>query len=151
MKKFKFRLESVLNHRGRVEKEKRVALTKVHQLVVTHEQRLLGVYAIIEAAREDLRREESARDIDIPQARQHRLYIGSLSLRVMEVLKRLRKLEIEQATRREEAIQARKERKVLEMLKIRRRAEHVKALERAERIELDDIAARNEVVKRMES
>ena len=151
MKKFLFRLESVLGHRERVEKGKQIALTRVHQLVLDHEQRLLEAHVIVEAAREELRKHESGPEIDVAEARQHRLYIGSLRMRVAEMLKRLRKLEIELGQRRDEAVQARRERKVFETLKTRRHAEYLKEIERDERIELDDIAARKEVVRRAES
>jgi flagellar FliJ protein len=148
MKKFKFRLDSVLDYREQVEKERQVALTKVHRLVVEHEQKLLEAYAVLERAREDLRAQERGGEIDVAQARQHRLHIGSLRKQVSEVLKRLRKLEVELASRREEAVQARKERKVLEMLKAKRRAEYVKEADRFEQAELDDIAQKQEVLKR---
>ena len=123
MKKFRFRLERVLNYREQMEKEKQIALTKVHQLVVEHEGRLLEAYAILERARDELRRAESAGEIDIEEVRKQRVYIGSLKRRVSDVLKSLRKLEIELARRRDEAVQARKEKKTLEMLKTRKRAE----------------------------
>lgn len=148
MKKFAFRLESVLRYREQVEREKQVALTKVHQLVVDHEQRLLEAYAILEGAREQLRKRESSGEINVSDAKQQRVYIGSLRRRVSEVLKRLRKLELELDRRREETIHARKERKVLEMVKARRRAEYIKDAGRAEQAELDDIATKKEVLKR---
>ena len=132
MKRFTFRLESVLRYREQVEREKQIALTKVHQLVVDHEQRLLEAYAILEGAREQVCERESRGDINVSDAKQQRLHIGSLRRLVSEVLKRLRKLELQLDRRREEAIHARKERKVLEMVKARRRAEYVKEAGRVE-------------------
>ena len=57
MKKFKFRLESVLGYREQVEKQTQVALAQVQHLVVEHEQKLLQAYTNIEGAREELRAE----------------------------------------------------------------------------------------------
>jgi len=151
MKKFRFRLERVLNYRAQVEKQKQIALSEVHQLVVDHEQKLIDAYRVLEGARDELRRDASAGDMDITKVKEQRVYIGLLKRRVSDVLKRLRRLEIELAQKREEAVQARKERKVLEMVKTRRRAEHVKEVSRAERVELDDIANKKEVLKRTAS
>ena len=148
MKKFKFRLERVLDYREQVEKEKQAALGKVHQLVVQHEQTLLEAYEVLEGARDKLRQAESKGEIDIPRARENRVYIGSLRRRISEVLKGLRKLEIELARCREETIQATKERKVLEMLKARQQETHGREVRKAERVELDDIAMKNEIAKR---
>ncbi|HUV38164.1 MAG TPA: flagellar export protein FliJ [Planctomycetota bacterium] len=151
MKKFRFRLERVLNYREQVEKQKQIALTEVHRLVVDHQQKLLDAYAVLEHARDDLRRAEGVGEIDVQTVRDSRVYIGTLKRRIAEVLKRLRKLEIELEQKRDEAVQARKERKVLELVKTRRAAEHRKETGRVEQAELDDIATKNEVLKRTAS
>ena len=148
MKRFAFRLENVLRYREQVERERQIALAKVHQLVVDHEQKLLEAYAVLEEARGELRKHESNGEINVTEARQQRVYLGSLRRHVSEVLKRLRKLELELDRRREEAIGARKERKVLEMLRTRRHEEYLRETGRADRAELDDIATKKEVVRR---
>ena len=148
MKKFRFRLERVLSYREQLEKERQIALTRVHQLVVDHERKLMEAYSVVERAREELRQREADGEIDVEAVRAQRRYIATLKRRVSDVLKRLRKLEIELAQRRDDAVQARKECKVLEMLKQRRRGEHLDEVKRAEQAELDDIATKREVRKR---
>jgi len=151
MKKFQFRLESVLGYREQVEKQKQVALARIQNLVVEHQQKLLQAYSILEQARAQLRDEETARGtVDVHTVRQRRLHIGSLKSRVSDLLKRMRKLERELSKRREEVIQARKERKVLELLKERRRVEYVMDVERADQKELDDVAGKADALKRTE-
>ena len=151
MKKFKFRLESVLGYREQVEKQTQVALAQVQHLVVEHEQKLLQAYTIIEGAREELRAEEQEGHIDIRSVRQQRIHIGGLKTRVSDMLKKLRKLERELSRRRETVIQARKERKVLELLKGRRHVEYLNEAHQADQAELDDIAGKAEVLKRSEA
>ena len=148
MKKFQFRLDRVLNYREQVEKEKQIALTKVHQLVVDHEKKLLQAYTVLEEARENLRQAGTCGELDVAELREHRLHIGSVRRRLSEVLKRLRKLEVDLEHRRGEAVKARKERRVLEMVKGRRHAEYVAEAERAEQAELDEIATKKEVIRR---
>jgi flagellar FliJ protein len=152
MKKFEFRLESVLGYREQVEKQRQVALAKIQHLVVEHEQKLLQAYSILEKAREDLRGEERVGGcVDVRTVRQQRVHIGTLKSRVSDLLKQLRKLERELAHQRDTVIQARKERKVLELLKDRRHVEYVKEADRVEQAELDDIAGKAEVLKRSQS
>ena len=148
MKKFRFRLESILKHREGVEKQKHISLSQVHELVLGEEQRLLEAQGLLDEARDELKTQENGGEIDLPRVRQQMAYTDSLRQRVSGLLGRVRELEARLARRREEAIGARRNRKVIESLKERRHGEYLREAGRDERIRLDDIANRKEAIRR---
>jgi flagellar export protein FliJ len=148
MKRFGFRLDSVLDYRRQVEKQKQILLGEVRQRVAFQERALWEASTTLVEARENLRRQESVGEIDVARAQQHRWHIGSLVKRLSELTMRLRMLEIELSRRRDEAVRAQKERKVLEMLRARCHARYLRKAERTEQNELDDLAAKNQTIRR---
>jgi len=148
MKKFIFRLDGVLKCREQVEKQKQILLGEVRGRLANQEKAVSLANTTVAEAREELRREESVGEIDVVQARQHRWHIGALRKRVSELTRCLRTLEIELSRRRDEAVRAQRDRKVLEMLRARRRALYLRKTERSEQNELDDVAAKNQAIRR---
>jgi flagellar FliJ protein len=148
VKKFEFRLESVLRYRAQREKEKEISLAALRRLVLEDQRKLVEANVVLDAACEELRRQERSGEIDVAQARQGRLYLHSLRKKVSGILEGMRRLESDLIVCREETLRAMRERKIIEILKARRRAEHVRKIERAEQAELDDVVGRREAVKR---
>jgi flagellar FliJ protein len=149
MKKFKFRLESVLNYREQIEDQKRIAMAKVQRVIVDEERKLTEAHRALEEAREEIRRSRTG-EIDVAASRRQMTYVSGLKERVSDVLKGLRKLEQELNRKREELVQARKDHKVLEMLKRRRLVEYVKDAEHADQAQTDDLVNTAEATRRAE-
>jgi flagellar export protein FliJ len=148
MKRFEFRLDGILRHRARVEKEKRIQLDYAREGVVSQEKALWEAKGAAADARERLRRETGIGEIDVAQARQERFHVEALANRAAGMAERLRMLETNLAARRDEAVRAQRERKGLEILRARRRAAHIRGVERAEQKELDDVSAKKTWVSR---
>jgi len=151
MKRFRFRLASILKYRQGLEKQKRISLKQVHELVLGEERKLLEAQSLLDEALDELMTQENGGRIDLAQLRQQMAYTDSLRRRVCGLLGRVRELESRLARRREEVIRARSDRKVIESLKERRHGEYLREAGRDERITLDDIANRKEVLRRQES
>ncbi len=141
MKAFRFRLQTVLEQRERVEREKRAALAQARARVLDVERALAETQAAHGEAAEDARR-TACGPVDVARAKEQREYLAALRRRIAEARGRLRTLEMEFALRREEAVKARGERKVLVALKTRQLARHVRRVRRLEQSELDDVAQR---------
>ena len=141
MKTFRFRLQTVLEHRERVEREKRGALARARARVLDSERALSEMQAAHAEAAEDARR-TACGAVDVARARETREYLATLRRRMAGTRGRLRTLEMEFALRREEAVKARGERKVLAAFKSRLHVRHVRRMRRLEQAELDDVAQR---------
>ncbi len=141
MKAFRFRLQTVLEHRERVEREKRAALAQARARVLDEERALSEAQAAHAEAIEDAR-QTACGPVDVARAREQREYLEAIRRRMAETRRSLRTLEMEFAQRREEAVKARGERRMLTALKTRRLARHVRRARRLEQAEIDDVAQR---------
>ena len=148
MKRFEFRLEGILRYRGRVEKEKRIGVSRAGEALAGQGRLMREADAAAAHAREELRKDTGLGEIDLTQARQQRRHVDALAEQAEGMTRRLRMLEGEFAARRDEAVRAQRERKVLDNLRARRHAAHVRGSERAEQKELDDVAVKNTWVRR---
>ena len=140
MKKFKFSLNPVLEHRERIEEEKQLLLSARQQELKAAEAELARLNGEFKRYSTVLR-DEHAR-LATEELRWHYAHLEYLDrCMVMQHANILqRKIAVERA--RQELVEARKERKVIEKLKDKRFEEH-KAMEAAaEQKELDDSNAR---------
>jgi flagellar FliJ protein len=139
MKKFKFRLEPLLNLRAHAEKQKQ----REHSVAVQQVQNQKGQLAGFDSERH--------RTVE----HQRRSLVGSLSLAELLICSRylvklrkntlsgrelLRGYEKEAEQRRQRLVEASKEKKIYETLKEKQQQRHQKTLEQAERKESDEVA-----------
>ena len=140
MKKFKFPLKPVLEHRERIEEEKQLVLSARQQELKAAEDelaRLNGEFKRYSTVLRDDHARLATEELRWHYA--HLEYLDRCTVMQHAVISQ-RKIAVERA--RQELVEASKERKVIEKLKDKRFAEH-KALEAAaEQKELDDSNAR---------
>jgi flagellar FliJ protein len=140
MKRFRFPLQRLLEHRERLEEERRAAFAEAQDAVRRILAEILRTRATRDAARDNLEA------VDAPGAADRRrglvLYADFLDAR-------LGSLHTEVAARRRDEVAARaallaatRDRKILERLRERRRAEHRRREGRAEQRATDEIGAR---------
>lgn len=147
MKKFAFRLQSVLNYREKIEHQRHLVFARVLQVVQTQERELVDLYRLTSEAIEELR-EQVAEKVDVAALRQERLYLASVTRRIAEAIKRLRTVENELEHARRRLIDARRDRRALELLHQRRGDEYEYEANRQMQMELDEIGGRSWRAKR---
>lgn len=141
MKRFQFRLQSVLNYRDRIEHQRGLIFARAVQTVQAQQRELMGLYELTSESMEDMRRQSSDR-VDVAALRQERLYLASVRKRIAQAIKRLRVIEHELDRARRSFIDARKDHRVLELLREGRVTQHQYETDRDERKELDEIGSR---------
>src|SRR5476649_67547 len=140
MARFRFRLEPVLGHRERIEKE--------HMRIFSQKQRDLTealaerdrMLADREEQRDALRREHKT--LDAKKLRTTYAHLSYLDRAILEQDVRVQACEAEAQLARARLIVASKDREVLETLKTRRREAHAAEAARTEQVILDDQNAR---------
>ncbi len=142
MKKFAFRLQSVLNYREKIEHQRHLVFARVLQTVHAQERELMDLYRLTSEAIEELR-DQAAEEVDVVALRQERLYLASVTRRIAEAIKRLRTIEHELERSRRQLIDARRDRRALELLHRRRGDDYEYEADRQTQMELDEIGGRS--------
>ncbi|HEY3284019.1 MAG TPA: flagellar export protein FliJ [Armatimonadota bacterium] len=136
MKRFEFRLQPALNHRQRLEDQRRVELAELASesfRVTTEIDRLESTLAqVLTQARHETRV-----DLDAAQRRADYLVVLDLDLRYRR--RELEDLESAMELKRQEVLQASQDRRALEKVREQRKDEHQKAVLREEQRALDDL------------
>lgn len=139
MKKFSFKLETVLNVKERKEEQLKHELLKLQALKALEEQLLAEVKekrAYITRQKSD----ENKRGTDIQSLIHFEQYIGSLLKKIDDTQKNIKVLEKKADIKREEVVEASREKKVFEKLKEKQFGEFQKAVIQNEQKVLDEMA-----------
>ncbi len=139
MKRFRFKLQAVLDHRLRIEKAKKQAFAQAVGLVNQKQHQLEQIYGLLRQERAALAGKTTGL-LDIDELLAHRRYVGSLELRLSHLHSELHKRQQLLDQRRQALLEASRDRKVLERLKDRRHEEYQLEMRRAEQREQDEIA-----------
>ncbi len=139
-KRFKFRLEAVLEVRQSVEDQRKVELGKIQSQINAIRDQLAGQKAERETSLKELNFLEHESTPNLQQIRMMRQYIAALSKKTTQLHQEVKGLEAQAELRRQELVEAAKERRSIEILKERDQAAWQKALDLAEAKETDEIA-----------
>ena len=140
MKKFRFTLQPVLEHRQRIEDEKQQVLAQRKRALDAAETELQRLNAEFRASSNALR--EQHRSFDADTLRLHYAHLQFLDRTIVEQIKIVAERRVALERARTDLLAASKDRKVVEKLKDRRRETYVAEESRIEQNELDDNNAR---------
>ena len=139
MKKFRFKLETVLNVKERKEEQLKHELLKIQALKIQEEQLL----AEVNEKRAYITREksnENKKGIDIQSLIHFEQYIGSLLKKIDDTKNNIKVLEKKADNKREEVVEASREKKVFEKLKEKQFGEFQRVVLQNEQKVLDETA-----------
>ncbi len=141
MRRFRFRLDRLLERRERIEEERRAAFAEAQEAV----RRVLAEIMKARAARDVSR--ERLEEVDAPDAARDRrglvLYADFLDARLGALHEEVDVKRRDEAAARAALLAATRDRKILARLRERRRLEHRRAAKRAEQAATDEMARRS--------
>ena len=149
MKKFRFRLETVLKLRRLAEDEKQRAVGGLLSEIHDRQQEAVELDLAVRAAGSELKERNQAGRIDLSWTGNYQSYVSHLRAGIAERIDMVAKLQPRLTAARGELAEAAKQRKILEKLKERRKLRYDDEIERAETREQDDIATRNFIRSRV--
>ena len=141
MRRFAFRLESVLRLRDRLEEQARVRVAQANEARNRAERSVYECYAAIEAETRKLREKESSGEVDIDYVMRSGGYILYLRIRLGNLFKKLQEAEVELEKERQALVQARRDKRSLELLRERCHKRWLSEASREEQAEFDEMAA----------
>ena len=142
MRRFSFRLESLLRLRSRTELEARSRLADALLKLRRSKQEFAGVCARLEESLQELRASERGPgELDLGHIRRCLEYVGFFRLEAARRLEGLKRADTALAERRLDLLEARRARRSLELLRQRRRGAWRALGEREERAEFDEMSA----------
>ena len=139
MKKFKFRLESLLKVKEHLERERQKEHAEARERVARQRDRLSG----LDAQRQTTVRQQRERltgDISVADLLVCSRYLVKLKSSTMEGTEILRGLEAEADQSRDRLIDASRQKKIYDKLRERQREKYLEELKRLENKEIDEIA-----------
>jgi flagellar protein FliJ len=144
--KFVFSLETLLQHRERIEQRERDELFRLnykYQIELRNREVLIDN---LKNTMEDLSRKQSEKPVS-QELNWFYLYINRLGLEIKESEERLSQLELTVQKQKEAVIEASKKKKVLASLKAKKEKEFAFALEKQEQKEIDELMATRHINK----
>lgn len=140
MKKFKFRLESVLKYKGFLEKEAKQALMAVNSDIKECEANI-GQIKLKRLNLIDELENETIKGITIEAFQMYQNYISSVDYQLAREEKRLEYLFNQRELKTMRLIEARKETEVMERLKKNKKKKYIEEMLYEEQKELDEISS----------
>lgn len=141
MKRFRFRLQTVLDQRRAVEEQRQQAFAREAQA----RARLLARAAELEAESLEERGEmarQLAGPLDLPRILRSLKFLGGQAQRLRRTAAAQREIEVKLEPLREDLVQAMRARRVLELLEERQRRAYYQEASRQEQKLLDEVALR---------
>jgi flagellar protein FliJ len=143
MKKFSFRLETVLKLRRLAEDEKQRAVGQLLSEIHDCQQQAVKLDLAARAAGSELKERNQTGRIDLTWMGNYQSYVGHLRAGIAERIDMVAQLQQRLTEARQELAEAAKQTKILEKLKEKRKQRYDSEIKRAETREQDDIASRN--------
>jgi len=141
VRRFSFRLESVLRLRDQIEQQAKVSMARATEERNRAERALYECYAAIEAETRRLRGEEASGEVDIDYVMRSGRYIYYLRVCLAGLFKKLQQAEVELEKQRQQLVRARRDKRSLELLRERCRGRWLVEASREEQGEFDEMAA----------
>jgi len=146
MRKFRFRLQSVLRVAEREEQRLKLELARLQEKKQEEQARLQALMEARSQARKELLTKPGS-TVDLDKVETLRRHLEDLSEKIIEQRENLARAEAEVADKTLELIEAMKKRQILEKLKEREEREHYITLSRLEAKILDDMNMPRHVAK----
>ncbi|MBV8727406.1 MAG: flagellar export protein FliJ [Candidatus Eremiobacteraeota bacterium] len=140
MKRFRFALQPVLDHRHRIEEERQQELAVLKRALNEETVRLAALHNEFRTYSNRLRREHSAMNVE--DLRLHYAHLEFLDRAITEQEAVVAQKKVEHEAGRVRLVEASRDKKALEKLRERRREAHMLEQDRAEQRELDDANSR---------
>ena len=140
-KKFKFRLQVVLEYKQRIEDEEKKKFAKVMQKLQEAEKHLQFLINTREIKKNEMREKMSVGSLNVYELQMYHLHIDKLSKDIVKQKEVIKEIEKEVEEQRQRLIAAAREKKVYEKLKEKKLEEFKKELEAEERKFIDELAS----------
>jgi flagellar protein FliJ len=144
--KFVFSLETLLQHRERIEQRERDELFRLNYKYQVELRNREVLSNNLKRTMEDLSRKQAEKPVN-QELNWFYLYISRLGQEIKESEERLSKLELDVQKQKEAVIEASKKKKVLASLKTKKEKEFIFELEKQEQKEIDEIVATRHINK----
>ena len=150
MKKFRFRLQKVMEFKEDLEKQRMLVLGEAKKRVQIEEEKLRNLQHQDRECRNRVSKKGMENRISPVEMNLHYRYLKGLEDRMELQGDRIKKAEEEAEKKRQDLLVVTKERKILEKLKEKRLAIYTSELSKKEQFLLDDLASTNYIRRRME-
>jgi flagellar protein FliJ len=138
MKKFSFKLETLLNYRVNIEEKERETLSHLNFRLFTERNQLESLRMREQETRTELSRARAA-SMDDAEMQWFYPYLDRLQLEIERSRKRIAKVEKEVEAQKAVVIEATKNKKVLDTMKIKKVKEFTATIEKMEQKAVDEI------------
>ena len=139
MPRFVFKLQPVLKHRQRLERDAQVELAARQAVVQQHEQELRLLQQSLQEANRDVRQHHLAGRLDMGFLMSHRRFVLGMHRKAMEVVQKMALAQRRVEEARGLLLEAARQRKIMEKLRERHLERWRAALAMREMNELDEI------------
>lgn len=143
MKKFRFRLETVLKLRRLAEDEKKRVVGELLSEIHRRQQEAVELDASARAVGGELKERNGAGRIDLTWLGNYESYVSHVRSSIAEIIKSVVQLQQKLAEARQELAEAAKGARIIEKLKEKRKERYDDHLSRAETREQDEVATKN--------
>ncbi|MBN1436468.1 MAG: flagellar export protein FliJ [Sedimentisphaerales bacterium] len=140
MKKFEFRLQTLLKLREQVEGQKKRVVAELVQQINQQQQEALELNAAMREQGEILKKQRASGQIDVSWFGNYRSYVTHIQQAIQQRVQNVKEIQKQLMIARHELAEAAKETKVLEKLKQKRRERYDYELQLAEAREQDEIS-----------
>ncbi len=141
MKKFKFRLQNLLQLRRQQEDQKKQAVGALLAQIHEQQRQSLEMAAAIRKEGEKLKRQYQEGKVDLNWVGHYRLYVTHLQNAINERIKNVAQIQVKLNAARQELVEAAKQTKVLEKLREKQKQRYDKQIRRREGQQQDEISA----------
>jgi flagellar FliJ protein len=137
--RFEFRLEALLEHRRRLEKDEQRKVAVIQQEAAALVRQIQDAQAQIVAQNRTLATEKLVGVLDLQYIAHEKRFVGNLHLRVLLTMQKLAGVEKKLAAARAELLKAARARKVIEKLREKQFQRWLAELERKDAAAMDEI------------
>jgi len=139
-KKFRFRLQSILDYKQKLEDEEKEKLAKLLQEEVQAQEYLVGLRNRKATDQQEMRSRQQAGTMDVDELKRFNQHLKYLEKAIENQLLYLRELAIRIEAQRQALVKAAQERKVFEKLKEKHHEVFIQGEETEERKLIDELA-----------
>ena len=150
MKKFKFRLQNLLQLRQQQEDQKKQAVGELLAQIHEYQRQSLEMAAAIRKEGEKLKRQYQEGKVDLDWVGYYRLYVTHLHNAISERIKKVAQVQVKLSAARQELVEAAKQTKILEKLREKQKKRYDKQIRRREGQQQDEIST-NSYLRRLRS
>jgi len=149
-KSFKFRMQSILDHKQDLEDKEKEKLAKILQRLDQAQKYLAGLEYKKEVTRLELKEKQRAGELDINTLRIYNQYLKKLDQDILNTKLLIEQIKAEEREQRQNLLKAAQERQTFEKLKEKHREQFDAEVAEKERKLIDELATIKFARKRME-